>query len=63
MERIDPSQIAAAILEAPAWARVGITAPTAYLRQDAAVELARAILDSLSDSAEPAPAGQIGLAL
>ena len=34
-----------AILSAPGWARVGITAPKPCLREDAANALARAIVD------------------
>ena len=44
MSRLDPDVIAFAILTAPGWARVGITAPTESIRKDAAQELARAIL-------------------
>lgn len=36
----DPSSIAKAILSAPAWARVGITAPKPDIRDAAAQELA-----------------------
>jgi hypothetical protein len=39
------SIIAQAILAAPGWARVGITAPAERLREDAARELARAVLE------------------
>ena len=41
--RLDHDSIAEAILTAPGWARVGITAPNERLRQDAALELARVI--------------------
>ena len=47
MERIDTSAVAHAILDAPGWARVGITAPSSCLREDAALELARAIADAV----------------
>ncbi|WP_225009723.1 DUF6771 family protein [Novosphingobium percolationis] len=40
---LEPDTIAKAILAAPGWARVGITAPNERLREDAALELARAI--------------------
>jgi len=40
----DEAAIAEAILAAPGWARVGITAPAEHLREDAARELARAVL-------------------
>lgn len=36
-------EISQAILEAPGWARVGITAPNARPREQAATELARSI--------------------
>ena len=53
MERIDTSAVAHAILDAPGWARVGITAPRSCLREDAALELARVIADAVT-----APAGE-----
>jgi len=43
--RSDESTIAEAILTAPGWARVGITAPAEWLREQAARELARVILN------------------
>jgi len=46
MERIDLPQIAHAILSAPGWARVGISAPNERLREEAALELARALVGS-----------------
>ena len=52
MERIDTSAVAHAILDAPGWARVGITAPSSCLREDAAHELARVIADAVD---APAP--------
>jgi hypothetical protein len=52
MERIDTSAVAHAILDAPGWARVGITAPSSCLREDAALELARVIADAVD---APAP--------
>lgn len=39
----DPTDISEAILEAPGWARVGITAPSPRVREQAASELARTI--------------------
>jgi hypothetical protein len=41
----DESTIAQALLTAPGWARVGLTAPGEGLREDAARELARAVLE------------------
>lgn len=43
MPRIDDTTIADAILSAPGWARVGISDPKPWLREDAAIELARFI--------------------
>jgi hypothetical protein len=48
MERIDPSQLKTVIMEAPGWARVGITAPSEQLRDRAAQELALSIADHLN---------------
>lgn len=63
MERVDPTLIAEAILQAPGWARFGLTAQTSYLREEAAAELARAIV-AHPDAPEAEPArDQIGLAL
>lgn len=50
MERIDPSSlpevaIAEALLSAPGWARVGLTASTEHMRRQAARELALAIIN------------------
>lgn len=39
----DTADISAAILDAPGWARVGITAPSPRLREQAATELAQSI--------------------
>lgn len=52
MERIDTSAVAHAILDAPGWARVGITAPSPCLREDAALELARVIADAVDAPAD-----------
>ena len=63
MERIAPTIIAKAILAAPGWARVGITAPSEFLREDAAEELALTILDQIEQQPATAEDAQIGLAL
>ena len=39
MARIDEHAVAAVMLEAPGWARVGLSAPKEWLREDAALEL------------------------
>jgi len=63
MERIDPTPIAQALLAAPGWARAGLTAPTASVREDAAQELANAIIDRRHDLAPEIDDSQLGLAL
>ena len=52
MSRSNPATIAQAILTAPAWARVGITAPSEWLREDAAQELARSIIEKAEIEAD-----------
>ncbi|KPF52760.1 hypothetical protein ABIC78_004261 [Novosphingobium sp. 1529] len=61
MERIDLDIMADAILEAPGWVRIGITAPSPSLREDAARVLAGAIAERLQ-AASP-KAEQLGLKL
>ena len=63
MERIDMAAVAHAILDAPGWARVGITAPNSCLREDAALELAKVIADVVGAPADPAGEGQTSLPL
>lgn len=63
MERIDTSAVAHAILDAPGWARVGITAPSSFLREDAALELARLIADAVDAPPSVPPAEQSTLPL
>ena len=52
MDRFAPhpavADVSAAIVEAPGWARVGITMPDAHLRERAIAELARTIVDRLA---------------
>jgi hypothetical protein len=48
MAHPDLSSLATALLHAPAWARIGLTAPSDRLREQAAAELAESILDSLT---------------
>jgi hypothetical protein len=54
MERVapNPAVMASAILTAPGWARVGITVADEAMRERAAQELARSIVEQL----RPAPA-------
>jgi hypothetical protein len=51
MERIEPSQLASVILNAPCWVRLGIAAPTERIRERAAQELADAICSGLDSPA------------
>lgn len=62
MERIDQTRIAEALLTAPGWARVGISAPTPWMREDAAAELAR-VIANCADVAGPCEPEQAGLTL
>lgn len=63
MERIDKEAIAAALLEAAGWARVGLTAPVEHLRVQSARELAQTVLDRIEGrDLQPDPA-QLALAL
>lgn len=59
--RIEHDAVAQAILNAPGWARVGITAPDKRMRQEAAHELAVVILgdEPVADQDD----GQLRLAL
>lgn len=61
MTRIEEQQIADALLAAPGWARVGISDPTPWMREDAARELARTVLHSatLAQPETPDTAGMI----
>jgi hypothetical protein len=61
--RLDPDAIAQSLLTAPGWARVGLSAPTEYLREAAAKDLAIAILDLAAREEGLAPANQLRLAL
>ena len=47
MTRFDEATLADALLTAPGWARVGLTAPTSMMREEAACELARVIIDRI----------------
>ncbi|HUD30819.1 MAG TPA: DUF6771 family protein [Novosphingobium sp.] len=53
MDRIDEAAIADALLTAPGWARVGLSAPTEWLRESAASELARAIAGRIESHPNP----------
>lgn len=45
MSRIDEQSVANALLQAPGWARVGLSAPSAWVREEAARELALAVIE------------------
>lgn len=57
MLRIDDILIVRAILSAPGWARVGISDPTPWMREDAAAELAQAIRMQVEALAETSGLG------
>ena len=53
--RIDPTVIASSLLTAPSWVRVGLTSTVDRLREDAANELARAIVEQMEADAGGRP--------
>ena len=55
--------IAAAILAAPGWARVGIAAPDQRMREQAAEALALSILEGTGQGLPPPDANQLALKL
>ncbi len=57
------SEIADAILEAPGWARVGITLPSDHIRQQSARELAQTIAERIGDMAKAPDPNQLALPL
>ncbi|HWU95747.1 MAG TPA: DUF6771 family protein [Sphingomonas sp.] len=59
----DPTDISEAILHAPGWARLGITAPSPRLREQAAIELARAVAARLEGSSAHEDGRQFSLKL
>ena len=63
MMRIDPDRVARALLNAPGWARVGLTAPTETIREAAAQELALTIARVDGDCLTAADPDQLVLAL
>lgn len=65
MSRVDHAIVAESILRAPGWARVGITASSEHLRDQAARELARAIVERIDGPAavDAADVDQLGLGL
>jgi len=62
--RFDPTIIASSLLSAPGWARVGLTSAVERLREDAANELARTIVEQLEPDGGGRPdPNQLRLAL
>ncbi|WP_366520783.1 DUF6771 family protein [Sphingomonas sp.] len=59
----DPSSLAHTLLTAPAWARVGLTAPSKSIREAAATELAETIIGALQASQPCYDARQMALPL
>jgi vancomycin permeability regulator SanA len=58
------SALTAAILSAPAWAKIGLTMRDERMRERAAQELAETLLDRLADDPAPEPhPDQLALAL
>lgn len=55
--------IAEALLTAPGWARIGITAPSEWVREEAARELARAVLEGGERPPEASTEDQLGFPL
>ncbi|WP_254620871.1 DUF6771 family protein [Sphingomonas sp. CL5.1] len=53
MERIEQKELAAILLAAPGWARVGLTMPDPRLRERAADTLAATIIEKLRREALP----------
>ena len=62
MTRIDPHALSAILIEAPAWAQVGLTMPDRRLRERAADCLAATIIERLAEPAQPDP-DQLALAI
>jgi hypothetical protein len=60
MTRLDAATLSSILIEAPAWARVGLTMPDPRMRERAADCLAATILDRLN---QPAPTDPDQMAL
>ncbi len=63
MTKIDPARVARALLDAPGWARVGLTAPTEIIREAAAQELALTIARIDGETSAATDPNQLVLAL
>ncbi|UZK67778.1 DUF6771 family protein [Sphingomonas sp. M1-B02] len=62
MDRFDTGVISAALLAAPAWARIGLTVRDPRLQERAATELAQSVIEKLEGQDE-ADANQLALSL
>ena len=62
MDRIDPRALSAILIEAPAWAQIGLTMPDRRLRERAADCLAATIIERLAQPTPPDP-DQLALAI
>lgn len=63
MDTPSPLALAAAVLTAPGWVRVGIAAPNERVREEAALALAARIVDTLDAPVVIVPDGQMALPL
>lgn len=63
MEQIDSQLLQDALLAAPGWARVGLTAPSERIREAAASELVQVIIHTLDSAATMPDVRQIALPL
>jgi hypothetical protein len=61
MERIDPDQIAEALLSAPGWARLGLTERSEHIRRQSARELALAVIEEMGGDTGAADPNQLAL--
>ena len=63
LESLPEATITEALLSAPGWARVGLAAPTETMREQAARELARAVLEGSGERQEDNDCDQLALGL
>ena len=63
MDTPSPLALAAAVLTAPGWVRVGIAAPSERMREAAALELGSIIADRIEHGAYAPAEGQLPLPL
>ena len=63
MDMPSPLSLAAAVLTAPGWVRVGIAAPSKRVREEAALALATRIVERLEKPVPIVPDAQMALPL